>query len=224
MTPKPWSFSALDDFINCPRAFEAKKVSKSVVEDRSGAELIWGEWVHKQFENRLKDGVVLPIDLQQHEGYLAKLEREPGTLLAETKIALNRKLEPCGFFDKDVWYRGVIDAGKVDEETAHLIDHKTGKKHKKFQQLKSFALWGFAKFPKVDRIIAEFYWCQDQSTTGEVYIRDQIPALWASFVPDLRQYAEAFRDNIWQPRQSGLCNGWCPVTECEYWKPKRNRG
>jgi hypothetical protein len=40
-------------------------------------------------------------------------------------------------------------------------------------------------------------------------------------VPDLKQYATAFKTDVWQPRQSGLCNGWCPVTECEFWKPKR---
>ena len=54
-------------------------------------------------------------------------------------------------------------------------------------------------------------------------IRDQIDQLWAPFIGDLKQYMQAFREDIWQPRQSGLCNGWCPVTDCEFWKPKRNR-
>jgi hypothetical protein len=48
-------------------------------------------------------------------------------------------------------------------------------------------------------------------------------ALWSKFVPDLRQYMEAFKTETWQARPSGLCNGWCPVTECEHWKPKKVR-
>ena len=37
------------------------------------------------------------------------------------------------------------------------------------------------------------------------------------------QYAQAFKTDTWQPRPSGLCNGWCPVKTCEFWQPKRNK-
>jgi hypothetical protein len=42
-------------------------------------------------------------------------------------------------------------------------------------------------------------------------------------MPDIKQYQQAFVQDVWQARQSGLCHGWCPVTTCEYWKPKRMR-
>jgi len=222
MTPKPWSYSALEDFKNCPRAFYEKKVAKSVVETKGEATL-WGEHVHKQFEDFLRDGVALPADLQMHEPFLLRLLNAPGTLGVEEKIALNIRGEPCGFFDDDVWYRGVIDAKKVHGSHALLIDHKTGKHHTKFGQLKLFALHTFTAHPEVETVRCEYYWTQTLTKNGQGYDRSQVPALWREFLPDLRQYAQAFKTDTWQPRQSGLCRGWCPVTDCEFWSPKRKR-
>lgn len=222
MKPRPWSYSALDDFVNCPRAHYEKKIAKSVVEPKTEA-IIWGEYVHKVFEDRQRDGVVLPVDLRHHEEYMSVLEAHPGRLMVEEKIALDTNCQPCTFFSPNVWYRGVVDFGKIDSHTAHLVDYKTGKQHRKFKQLQLFAIHTFIAYPSVETVRAEFYWTKDQTSTGETYRRDQLEQLWAPFIGDLRQYAEAFKTNIWQPRQSGLCGGWCPVTDCEFWKPKRSR-
>lgn len=223
MTPLPWSHSRLEDFKNCPRAFYEKQVAKSVKEEK-GEATIWGEKVHKHFEEFLTDGVALPPELEMHEPFLLKLLNLPGQMGVEERIALDRGAQPCGFFDDGVWYRGVIDVKKVNGNQALLIDHKTGKHHTKFRQLKSFALQTFAKHPEVETIRAEYYWTQTKTKNGETYTRDMIPVLWKEFIPDLRQYAEAFRTDTWQPRQSGLCNGWCPVTDCEFWRPRRKKG
>lgn len=222
MIPKPWSYSALSDFENCPRAFYEKKVAKSVTETK-GEATVWGEVAHEHFEHRLRDGVALPDILATHEEFMSYLDALPGTALVEAKIALDRALKPCAFFDDSVWYRGVIDYGKVNGEHARLVDHKTGKHHAKFGQLKLFALHTFITYPEVNEIRAEYYWTQTKTTNGETYTRDQQPKLWAEFLPALRQYAQAFTEDTWQPRPSGLCNGWCPVEDCEFWKPKRRK-
>jgi hypothetical protein len=220
MKPLAWSYTALEDFVNCPRSYYEKRVAKSVKEEKTEA-IIWGEVVHKHFENRQKDGTPLPTELQQHEKYMQWLEDQPGVTSTERKIALNKSGKPCGFFDEDVWYRGVIDFSKINSETALLIDYKTGKAHSKFQQLKLFALHTFAEYPEINAVDVRFYWTKTESQTGERYLRHQIPELWAGFLPNLRQYAQAFKEDIWQPRPSGLCHGWCPVTSCEFWKPRR---
>ncbi|MDQ3023438.1 MAG: PD-(D/E)XK nuclease family protein [bacterium] len=221
--PKPWSHSALSQFKNCPRQYHEVRIAKSVVETK-GEATIWGEEVHKHFEDRMVDGVVLPMILETHEPFLKRFETLPGHHTYEEKIALNTAGRPCEFFAPDVWYRGVIDAKVVHEDVAILIDYKTGKHHTKFQQLKLFALHTFAAHPQVDIVRAEYYWTQTKTKNGVSYTRDQIPAYWQEFIPDLKQYAQAFRDDLWQPRQSGLCNGWCPVETCEFWRPKRRKG
>lgn len=223
MIPLPWSHSRLEDFKNCPRAFHEKQVLKSVVEEK-GEESIWGTRVHKHFEEFLIDGVALPPELEEHEDFLLRLMSLPGQLSVEQRIALNMDGAPCDFFQNRVWYRGVIDVKIVDGATAYLVDHKTGKVKNNFRQLKSFALHTFAAHPAVTHIKADYYWTQTKKRVGETYTRADISGMWAEFAPDLRQYAQAFREDTWQPRQSGLCNGWCPVTGCEFWQPKRRKG
>lgn len=224
MIPQPWSHSRLEDFKNCPRAFYEKTVAKSVVETKGEATL-WGERVHKHFEEYLVSSTALPPELECHQPFLDRLLELPHNLrFVEERIALNTSGAPCAFFGNDVWYRGVIDFGIINETTARLIDHKSGKHHSKFGQLKLFALWLFEAYPSVAEVRCEYYWTQTLTLNGETYTRDQVPKLWQGFIPDLKQYADAFKTDTWQPRQSGLCNGWCPVTDCEFWRPKRMRG
>jgi hypothetical protein len=218
MKPIAWSYSSLDDFCSCPRAFYEKRIAKSVREEQS-EQMLWGNEVHKAFELRMIEKKPLPDTLAQHEDFLQRLEGLPGEFWAERKIALSRDFRPCTFFDKRTWFRGIIDYTKVHGDHALIMDYKTGKPHSKFKQLKLFALYIFMERPDVHTVHAEFYWTKTRTTTGETYSRDD--NLWQSFVPDLRQYAEAFKTDTWQPRQSGLCNGWCPVKECEFWKPRR---
>lgn len=223
MRPLPWSFSRLDAFTNCPKAFASTTVYKTHVEEK-GEAVIWGQEVHKHFEDFLIDGVALPKELEEHEPFLLRLLQLKGQLTAEERIALNTRAQPCGYFDQDVWYRGCIDVKVIAGSQALLIDHKTGKLHKKFKQLKTFALHTFTAHPEVETVRAEYYWTKTRTKDGETYTRAQVPALWAEFVPDLRQYRDAFLTELWQPRQSGLCRGWCPVKDCEFWEPKRRRG
>lgn len=220
--PLPWSFTALSDFKNCPKSFYHKRVLKDVKEEQ-GEHAIWGEKVHKAFENRMKHGEVLPDVVADHEQFLTWLEVQAGTHYTERKIALNKQGKPCGFFDKDVWFRGVVDYSKQDRHFMWIVDYKTGKVRNDFSQLKLFALHAFAEKPELTTIRVGYYWLTTKEPAWEVYERAQVPALWGEFTPDLRQYAQAFKEDVWQPRQSGLCNGWCPVTTCEFWKPKRSR-
>jgi hypothetical protein len=215
MIPKPWSHSALEDFINCPRSYYAKRVEKRFPYE-PGPEALYGIEVHKHFEDRLRHGVALPEGLREHEEYLARLEALPGIGEAEQDIALNRSGKACGYWDPDVWYRGKVDYLKVNGDHARVYDWKTGKQHQKLMQLHEYILWVFACHPEVMKVYAEFYWTKHRTVTGITLARDSVPALWAMIIPDLRQMLEAYQSDIWQPRQSGLCKRHCPVTDCEF--------
>ena len=220
MIPKAWSYTALEDFINCPKSYYEKRIAKSVVEAES-EQMRWGNYVHKQFETHLRDNTPLDPQLDSHQKFLTLLRELPGTPSYERKVAFDRAVQPCTYFAPAVWWRGIIDFTVVNGTTARIVDYKTGKKHEKFQQLKLFALHTFAANPQVNQVAVQFYWTQAHITSTEFYTRDQIPWLWSWFIPHLKQYREAFATNVWQPRPSGLCNGWCPVTTCQFWKPKR---
>lgn len=224
MKPPAWSHSAVDSYENCPKQYHEVKVLKRYpfVDTK---ETQWGRDVHKIFENYLVYGSPLTPDLQTHEFFLAGFKAQPGELAGEERIALDINMRQCQYFDKSVqvWYRGQVDARKRDRSRgfSHILDHKTGKVKNDFTQLKGFAMWEFLTQPDINECKVEFYWTQIKGANGETYYREQLPELIEFFRPKLNRFADAFLTNHFPPKQSGLCNGWCPVTTCEFWRPKR---
>ncbi len=224
--PPAWSHSALDAFENCPKQYQETKILKRwpFVETQ---EMRWGKEVHKAFENFLLYGTPMRADLQMHVEFLTDFKNQPGELRGEERIALDTSLQRCDYFDKQrqVWYRGQIDAVKRHFEAghSHILDHKTGKQKNDFSQLKGFAIFELLTQPRIHTVKVEFYWTQTRATVGETYHRAQLGELLGEFTPRLQRFASAHREGNFPPKQSGLCNGWCPVTNCEFWRPKRQR-
>ena len=83
---------------------------------------------------------------------LDKIKGMKGEKLCELKMGLTENLKACGFFDKDVWFRGVADLIVLDKETcvAKVIDYKTGKsaKYADKGQLELMALAVFKHYPR----------------------------------------------------------------------------
>jgi hypothetical protein len=224
MRPLPWSHSALSDFINCPKAYYHKRVAKDVVDPPNEAGL-WGDYVHKQFEAYLlaKGKVELPPELSKHQTYLDTLLDYDGEQLVEWKCAITTACEPCDFFAKNVWCRAILDYAVIKDERARIIDHKTGKRKLNSKQLKLSAILMFLHRPEVEVVQTGYYWMQEGTFDLSMFTRDELDDLWEVFLPDLRQYLTAAKEEVWTPRPSGLCYGWCPVTQCEFWKPKRRK-
>jgi hypothetical protein len=225
--PNAWSHSALDKFESCPRQYHETAILKRWPYSAT-AEMDWGKYVHKAFENYLLYATPLPAALLMHQDFLDRFKAMPGELAGEERIALDTKLRACPYFlsrddPRQVWYRGQVDARKrnLAAGTSHLLDHKTGKVKNDFTQLKSFAMFEFLTQPAIHTCTVEYYWTQIKGAAGETYTRAQLPELIAFFAAKLHPFADAFLTNTWTPKTSGLCNGWCPVTTCEFWKPKR---
>src|ERR1019366_2838344 len=215
----------MQDFKTCPSMFNAKHVAKTH-KDVQGEAQIWGEQVHTHFENYINDGTDLPKELQSHRKYLNVLLAKPGHFWCEQKIGLDTKGRPCTWFVPWVFWRGKMDFLKISPEgiaprTATAVDYKTGKVKQHFSQLMWYAIWTFAAHQDVELINAQFYWTKTEEVSKQVYGRDDIPKLWNHFLPDLRQYKEAFTTDTWQPRPNGLCKGWCPKNDCPFWSSKR---
>lgn len=76
-TPAPWSYSALEDFKNCPFAYYNKRVIKAV-KDEGSEHTEWGTRVHKHFEDRQLHGTPLPMEVSEHENMMQRLDAIPG--------------------------------------------------------------------------------------------------------------------------------------------------
>lgn len=227
MKPKAWSWTALEGFENCPKQYYETRVLKDKYPFIETDEMRWGKVVHKQFENHVLYRSPLTADLAMHQQFLDAFLGQPGTAQAEQRIALDTNFRPCAYFDKsvEVWWRGQVDASKRDlaRGYSHLVDWKTGKVKNNYDQLKLFAIHEFIAHPEINTVKIEYYWTQIKGSNGETYTRDQLPELIRYFVPRLHRFADAFLEGVFNPKQSGLCAGWCPVTDCEYWRPKRAR-
>ena len=217
MRPPAWSYSGLDTFSTCARKFWAEKVVKTVPDMPTAAKAA-GIRAHKAFEDRLDQGAAaapLPADLAHHETLMQEIEEGPGRIYTERKVGLTSKLKPCGFFDKDVWWRGVLDVHKVKPDgTSLIVDYKNGKQHNKMRQLWLFGLYGFIEGQEM--VESFYYWIQTSTRTRIKMPAAQAPMILRSLVPDLTAYKEAYDTDIWRPTRNGLCKNYCGVTECEF--------
>lgn len=244
--PLPWSHSILERFNTCPRMLEEMNVLKNFTDTKNTA-ATWGDEVHRVFEQYIRtvhplvqaigydaalaDATLhdrLPPTMAMYEGYLKQFVIRPGRMLVEQKYAIDRNLQPCDFFARDVWGRGIIDVLTIDGDVAHVDDHKTGKRKVDMQQLIIFALMTFYHHPEVNTVLTAFHWIKTGEKDVRVFHRSQIGEMWTGWpktaereaweglVPRLTVYAKAFHIGVFNPKKSGLCRQHCPVKSCEY--------
>jgi hypothetical protein len=213
--PVQHSFSALNTFETCPRKYFHLKVKKDVQESFSGASN-YGLDVHKSFEDRLLKGKKLPLDLLHHEPVMKKVEAAPGEQSPEQKLAINRNFEPTGFFDSDVWLRTIIDYTKMTEGACLIIDWKTGKMKSDFDQVSLCAAVFSCFIPSVEKYTAAYYWAKEKRLTRIKMTKDEIPGVWAEFLPRLERVETAVKEDDFPCKPNGLCKKYCPVKQCKY--------
>jgi len=214
-----WSFSALKEYINCPKQYQELKVLKRY-EKKATEQMLYGTVVHKACEDYVSTGKPLEKNYLRFKPVLDSLVAIPGTKYPEHEMALTLDKEPCGFKDENRWVRGIVDLLIVDGDYAFIIDYKTGNnRYPDPKQLKLMALMTFAHFPKVQKIKAGLLFVMYESFVDEVYTRDQIPKLWSYFENDLERLRLSYENDTWQANPTPLC-GWCPVRTCEFHKER----
>lgn len=230
--PLPWSHSSLSGFATCARQYEEIKVLRNYQDQKNDAS-IWGDRFHTLAENYIggkvaggTDGaraeVELPPEMEQYKKYLDQFVYRPGTTLVEQEYALDEHLQPCEFLGPDVWMRGIIDVLTLGGREAWVDDHKTGRRKKDMQQLIIFALLTFYHHPEVQTCYTTFHWVavpdavNGYAKDNETFHRHQIPELWATLIPKLKAYSQAFHSGVFPPSPSGLCKKHCAVDSCEF--------
>lgn len=216
--PFAWSFSRLKNFETCPLRHQQIDLLKTFSEDESNDALQYGGAVHKSAAERLgPDRVPLPKEHQRALGkWCDALESGPGELQTELRTALTEDLRPCGYFDADVWYRGVIDVLKLNPPVAFAGDWKTGKIVEDSVQLAVTAAWVFAQYPEIEMVRSEYIWLKFNTTTKVHLTRNHMPELWATLAPRIQAMKHAAETATYPPKPSGLCKNWCPVETCKY--------
>ena len=219
-----WSYSSIKTFEQCPKKYYHLKVAKDVKDD-PGEAAIYGTEVHEAAELFIKDGTPIPEKFAFMRPIVEPLAAKKGEKLAELRLGLRKVgsgYEACGFFDKDVWYRGIVDLLILDGDRAWMIDYKTGKnaKYADMKQLDLMAGALFVRYPDLKVIKSGLAYVVSQEFPKKTHKREDLNKYLSVFVDELDQLDAAMDNGVWNAKTSPLC-GWCPVTTCEHWKPRR---
>lgn len=215
----------LDTFQTCARQAYERFVAKTIPWVDT-PELLAGKQDHKSLERRLQHDVPLPAHLEQCEGPVrAVLSR--GTPLVEYKIAVDRNLAPTGFFDHDVYIRGVLDVLLLTKnwQTGFVVDWKTGKNRegqygKEPLQLMLSAAYVFAGHDNCESVTAlNIYTGAAQMGTAHTWQRSELPELWRHVMPIIHEMEGCESAGKWPETPGPLC-GWCPVLACSHNRSK----
>lgn len=217
--PFSWSYTALTDFENCPRAYAAKRVYKTVKEEETEA-LRWGNAVHEALEHRIKNKQPLPDSMKQWDKYAIAFETSPAVeeITVEGQYALDRSLKEVGWFDEDAWFRGKIDVQVLKEKgtTALIYDWKTGGRVNNDEtQLRVFALATLLRNPGVERVYAHNIWLKHGQISHPICVmREWQAGEWNKILPRVKRMEDAWKHETFPERPSGLCKNHCPVLDC----------
>jgi hypothetical protein len=221
MKPFAWSYSALVCYEQCPKKYYHLYVIKDV-KDADSSFAADGKAVHQAMEARVVHGRPLPMPMRSFEKLAKAFADTPGEKHGETKMALDRRFEPVGFFDNSAWVRVVIDLTIVRQSVAIVVDWKTGKVKNDFTQLGLNAAVLSRWMPEIQEFRTLFGWLQSGSVAPRTYKPTDIPGVWNDLLPRVARIEEARKTTDFPAKSGPLC-GWCPVSSCPHFAPRDER-
>ncbi len=211
----PITYTFHRNFDNCPRKAWHINIAKDLPKEDT-EQLRWGNQVHSALDRRISRGAALPEAMEKYEHFC-----NFGAYMVKTELKLGIRANglPCGFFDDDVYMRGVIDVlipswGGLDR--AVIWDWKTGKKREESGELQIHAALLKAKHPEFNRIMGYYVWLQEMQL-GKPHDVSDTQATLERERKTREQVERAFAHgaDAFPPRQNPLC-GYCPVKSCEF--------
>jgi hypothetical protein len=196
------------------------KILKQYPQEETDA-MRYGTDVHLACEEHIRDNKPIPKKYSYVQPALDALKRKKGKKLCEYELGLTEDLQPCGFWDKDVWFRGIADLIILNEEDgiAWVVDYKTGKsaRYADKGQLELMALAVFKHFPKIHTCNGGLLFVVCKQLITESYTRPRRENdLEVKYRDKFSQMVIASDNNVWNPNPSGLCRAWCDVLECAH--------
>jgi hypothetical protein len=146
------------------------------------------------------------------------LKDMPGDKLCEYKMGLTSDLQACGFFDENVWFRGVADLVIINGEVARVIDYKTGKssEYADVKQLELMALAIFKHFPKVRKVKTGLVFLVCNDFVKADFEKKDAPLTWLKWIQETDRLQASHDNNVWNPKPNFTCRKYCLVTSCEH--------
>jgi len=219
-----FSYSSIKTFEQCPKKYYHLKVVQDV-KDAPGEAAVYGVDFHKAAEDYIKLGTELPKKYAYALPTLSALNAIPGVKHCEIKLGVKKtegEYEPCGFFDKDMWWRGIADLVILNGDKAFVADYKTSKnaKYADTRQLDLLAGAVFLHYPEVKKIKSALLYVVSHDLIDKKHEDKKKETYLGVFNKELDRLEGAMLSGVWNAKASGLC-GWCPVESCEHWRDRR---
>lgn len=211
-----WSYSRYSDYKQCPAKFMYKHLHR--LPDPGSAAMQRGNDIHKLAEDFVRGKIDLPDELKHVEREANHLKDNMATV--EQSWGFRKDwawIGRPGWFGDDVWFRAKADAIVVyEDDTALLIDWKTGKKYfTNEEQIELFALAGFQRYPNLTEVDTRLWYTDipDPQQTGEneiqrIYSRKDADAIQRDWD---KKVIPMFKDRRFAPTPNDKC-GWCPFS------------
>ena len=215
--PLVGTFTMLSTYKNCEhQAFRRyiKKDQKYV----ETPEMKWGNEVHAAFEYRVGSGKPLPENMKDWEVFAKPFDGHK--VMCEQKLGVSSQGHAVGFWDGSVWFRGKADATIVHGDTAYIGDWKTGKSaYEDPFELATNAVLLHAKFPHLKKIVGSYVWLKE-GRVSQVYDLSDTRSTWAEICRLMGEILAKRDTGEFEKKRSGLC-GYCSVSDCEHWRPRK---
>lgn len=215
------SYSAGKMFDQCPHRFHQDRVLRRFPFVQ-GPEAAEGDRIHNALAENIGDGVPLPEQYRWLKLIADAAARRPGTRLVEQKWALTKAFEPTGYFDGDAYYRYRNDYACIspDGKSAALVDWKSGKdKYPDVEQLVEGAVVLMQHYPEITTVGSALVFVKTGKVVPERYSRSSLDSYIETMAAKYAAIDAALAGGVFPKKPSALCP-WCPVEECEFWKPK----
>lgn len=210
-----WSYSKLKNYEQCPKRMYEVDVQKNF-QDGGGEALLWGNKVHEVLAAALSKGTPLPPEMAAYEYWVDRVRRGTGELQVEQKYAITRDFAPTTYFANNVWYRGIGDVIRLNDEVALILDWKTGKILEDPVQLMLMAQCLFSHYPKLKAVRSSYVWLKDDCETPELFTREEVAEQWVDLLPRVQAMEQSFINMNFPPKPGRLCKNWCPVSSCPF--------
>lgn len=212
-----WSYSSLSLFQQCPKKYYHLRVVKDHKEPETDA-LMYGKQLHEAAEFYIGKGTPLPPQFAFIKNSLDLLKTlgDGGEFLCEFKMGLTRGLEPCDFFSKDVWWRGVADLVIIKDNKAYLVDYKTGKssRYADTKQLEILSLALFKHRPEIQLVKGGLLFLVANDFVKVDYEGSKQAEPWVKWLNETKQLEAAYENDVWNPKPNFSCKQYCAVVNC----------
>ena len=213
-----WSYSNLNLYQQCPKKYYHLRIAKDIKEAPSEA-IAFGNKIHKIAQEYVESDKPIPAEyVDSIQPSLDKLKNMPGQKLCENKLGLTVDLKPCGFFDKNVWWRGIADIIILQDDKAFTVDYKTGKKsqYADLKQLEILSLALFKHYPHIKKVKAGLMFFFADDFVKADYSSDDQDELWGPWVSDVGLLEDSVNSGVWNAKPNFTCRGYCPVSSCAH--------